>query len=446
MKLFVGALVVCAIIGTVSADMRTAEGHFNDIRKRLGHFKDESIFLDLYKIYATAFVLPEHKERSNDDYRNYLPSGDECMAFFRKFRIDDYQLRDLDEVVVLDACLGYLYESGHHDEDLAVSATLKDHLQEYIDDQQLSALYQGTKIDEVSVDSKRCVANLLVSSIQAKKQFGKKVVCNHHWLNLFNKFAACQDEMFPEKENDTYLRIIYELVRTRGNECFNNEINSLNQAVRTEYINNPFSIGVNKVLYWNTARQQQGKRYYPTKLAIILRAVQGTDQQINIREVADIVRGIALKDPNFIARFLKNMAKYANERIKPNSRHLLKSSKGADDPTGVNRYDNLVDGMCNFFRKSDSENFYDFVTPFTRMVTMLKYPDVFGVTKDEFIEKVLAHSFETGALYLAVSSCNILTFTEGQFIRQPQNKELQYKVVFKPNLNGMVQWPDVGYY
>lgn len=447
MKLFLATLVLCAYLAASveAGKTKDAPGHFNDIRKRLGHMKDDKLFLDLYKTYAAAFVLPEHKDRGNDDYRNYLPSGDECMVWFRKFRLDEYILRDLDEFVVLDACLGYLYESGHHEEDLKESVTLRENLQSWIDDPKLREMYEGTKIDSLSNDSKKCVARMLLSSIEAKRQF-KDVVCNHHWINLFNTFAACQGEMLPMKDSDSYLKMLYELVHRRGNECFSWEIYTLNKAIREEYINNPFSVAVNKVSYWSEARKQQGQRYYPTRLAEILRAVQGTDGQINIREVANIVRGVGLDDIDFKQRLLRNMAKYADETIKPNSFHLHRANKGADDPTGIQRYDRLVDNMCNLFRATDSKNFYDFVSPFVRMVTMLKYPEIFSISRTDFIEKVLAHSFETGALYLTVSSCNILSVTEGQFIRQPQNKELHYKVDFKKNTSDMVRWPDVGYY
>lgn len=449
MKFFLASVVALVYIASVSADSDiargTPEGHQSDLRKRLGHFKDDRTFLDLYKVYATAFVLPNHPGRDNDDYRNYLPSGDECMVFFRKFRIDDYVLRDLDDFVVLDACLGYLFESTYHEVDMAQSSTLRDNLDDYKNDQTLINLYQGTKIEQMEQGSKRCVANLLVNAIQAKKQWPDKV-CNNHWIDLFNRFAACQSPMLADKDNDSYLKILYELVRARANECFDNEINALNVATYKEYANNPFSIMVNKVSYWDTLRKQQGTRYYPTKLATILKAIQGTTSQINIREVANIVRGIGLREEVFKNRLLNNMAKFADATINPGGFHIHKSSKGKDDPTGVQRYDAMVDDMCNFFRPSNSENFYDFVTPFVRMVTMLKYPEIFGISKDDFVRKVLTEGFETAALYLAVSGCNILTFTEGQFIRQPQHKSPSYKVVFKQKLDKMVQWPDVGYY
>lgn len=444
MKLFLAALVACVYITNVSAG-EMPEGHYNELRKRLGHFKDHEIFLDLYKVYAKAFVLPQHKERDNDDYRNYLPSGDECMSFFRKFRIDDYVLRDIDEFVVLDACLGYLFESTYHEQDVAASGTLSNNLEDFKEDQKLIDLYKNTKVDSLSDDSKRCVARLMVHSIQAKKQYSD-VVCNNHWIDLFNKFAACQGEMLPMRDEDSYLRVIYDLVRQRANECFDNEINALNVAIYKEYKNNPFSIAVNKFSYWDESRKQNGARNYPTNLATILKALQGTEGQVNIREVANIVRGIGLDNQIFKERLLNNMAKFADATIKANSFHFRKSKKGVDDPTGVQRYDRMVDNMCNFFRASNSENYYDFVTPFVRMVTMLKYPEIFGISKDQFVDKVLRHSHETGALYLSVSGCNILSFTEGQFVRQPQHKDLKYKVVFKQNTKSMVHWPDVGYY
>lgn len=446
MKIFLLTVLAACIYlatGPTDAGLAEQEGHYFEQRPRLGHFK-EVPFIDLYKHYAAAFKQPLFPETPQENNIFYLPSGDECMVFFRKFRIDRYVLSDIDELIVLDACLGYLYESTYHESDSEASENVRSSLEGFITDSKLRELYDGTKINELSAEAKECVGNLLLQAVQAKAQFSQ-VVCNNEWLNLFNEFAECQRKDVPSdfRQFDAYGVIIYDLVKSRANECFHNEINALNIAIRTKYVNNPFE-RVENILKspFSSIRSQAKTRIWPKKITELLSAFQGTTKEINLREINGIIRGVGEDHPNFKQRLLNNMAKYADYVIAPK----LNSKSTRRDPTGEARYKHLVDKLCNFFRQSDTQGFYDYSTPFVRMVKMLHYPEIFDISQDYFTERVLRHSFESGPLYLSVSSCNILTFTEAAFERKPQNGKLHYKVAFKPDLTDMVQWPDAGFY
>lgn len=186
--------------------------------------------------------------------------------------------------------------------------------------------------------------------------------------------------------------------------------------------------------------RQRKARMWPKQITEVLRAVQGTNKEVNLRTVNEIIRGVGQKAPQIIDRLTSNLAKYADEKVS------LSKDQLARDPSGVFGYDALLDKMCNFFRTSDNEKYYDFTTPFVRMVRMLKYEEVFGITQTDFVTKVLTQSYETAPLYLSVSSCNLLSFTEGAFNQLPQNSPKHYVVKFKKDTSDMVQWPDAGFY
>lgn len=441
MRSFIVAFVVGLCLAVVAAEpLKEREGFYYEQRPRLGHFREEP-FTDLYKAYATAFVLPKFKDRAHDDFRNYLPSADECVVFFRKYRIDDYQLRDLDDFVVLDACLGYLYESTYQEVDKEQSQNVAENLDALLADEKLKETYDNAKLDQLSPEGQDCVADLFYNVIRAKAQFPEDI-CNNHWIDVYLKFAACHTNLTAEnRESSVYVRTIFDLVKQRGKACFDAEISSLNYAIRTDYANNPFRRVQNK-LSFRKLHKQAHNRIWPAPIVELLSAVQNTDQEINLREVHGIIRGIGLNKPNFKNRLLNNLAQYADRKIKPKKTN--KEQK--EDPSGLVRYDKLIDNLCNFFRTSDSENYYDFTTPFVRMINILKYPEVFDINENYFIEHVLKESHETGPLYLSVSSCNLLTFTEGSFIEKPSNGPLKYKVVFKRDTSKMIQWPDAGFF
>lgn len=445
MNYFLYGLALLACVGAAQGyeHLKEREGHYLDLRPRLGHFK-EAPFIDLYKTYAAAFVAPLHPDRPDEDYRNYLPSGDECMVFLRAFRFDKYVLKDLDDMIVLDACLGYLYESTYHEKDTQESAQIRDNLKGFKDDATLKSLYEQTTINSLADDGKECIGNLLLDAVRAKKQYSDKG-CNNHWLGLFNRFAECQRRHVPSewRTSDIYGTTLYDLVKARAKECFNFEIYAINRAVREDYANNPFTRVTNVfTAKFNKFRRQAGERYWPKEVIELLRAVQGTNKEINSREVSNIVRGVAENHPEFKDRLLRNMAKHADARINP----ALNSKATAADPHGDKRYRAMVDGMCNFFRQSDYDGFYDFATPFVRMVKMLEFPEIFDISEKYMITQVLLQSFETSCIYLSVSSCNILTFTEAQFEKSPANHALHYQVKFLPDTSAMIQWPNAGFY
>jgi len=447
MKLFLVALVGCVCLAGVQAgSIRDLEGFLFENRPRLGHFKDQP-FIELYKTYAAAFVKPNHPERSNDDFRNYLPSADECVVFLRQFRINTYVVRDIDEFVVLDACLGYLFDDEgirYHEDDSELSQHVKDSLPELIADAKLKELYTNTKLDTYSEKAKDCLGELLFDGIRARKQFSD-VVCNNHWIEVLTGFAECQSE-FPEeaRKTDSYMSAIYDLVRERGNKCFHEEITALNRAIRSNYANNPFE-RVEHVIKspWSKLHKQSSERIWPKVVTELLSTVQGitSKSQINLREVGNFIRGIGLNDPRIKQKFLENLAKKANEYVKPK-----KDKATSRDPSGAIRYTGMVDNLCNFFRSSDAPGYYDYSTPFKRMVRILKYPEIFEIDEKYFVEKVLTRSYESAPLYLCVSSCNLLTFTEGAFVSRPQNGQYIYQVAFRPDTSEMVQWPYVDYY
>lgn len=412
----------------------------NNLLPRLGHFKYRP-YIDLYKSYAAAFVLPLHSDRPKDDYRNYMPSGAECMVFLNHFRINNYQLEGLDKLVLLDGCLGYLFAGNERqiEEDKKSSEKVKTMREQFCEDQKLRDMYDGAKVNELGEDAKHCVADLLFNSILAKRDY-PDVACNNHIIQLYIQFAECQNGTISEEEKSsgTYLKTIYSMVKENARLCLIHEADHIQNAVRTLYAR-----GMKHEVYSLLGKlgsrlyKQASKRMWPMSMVRLLAAAQNTTTEVNQREIHGIVRGIVKEDQTYKKRFLANMAQYADQeaiRIKT-------------DPTGQLAYERLVDRLCRKFRSADHESLYDFATPYIRLVQMLNHKDVFGIEEQDMVDKLLRLATDPGAIYLSVQLCNILTYTEGAYkVGGPPRIKKHYEVRFKGDTTGMVVWPDLGYY
>lgn len=436
-------LLVAACLAVANADkLSERPGYQNNMIERLGHFNQQP-FIDLYKTYAAAFVKPKNPDRDNNDYRNYMPSGDECMLFFKKFRIDQYKVRDFDQFIVLDACLGYMYANENQEIDVETSEMVKDMLHQLKSDEKLEDLFQGTRIGKLNEVGKTCVANLLLNAVIAKRQFSN-VVCNNHWLQVFIQFAECQTVITEDdRADDTYLETLYQLLRERVGICVDHEVGHIERAVRLAFKSQKTNRFMNKMKKpFSTIARQENANMWPHQVTTVLAAVQNTTDQVNQREVHQLIRGVITGDNKLKGILLDNLAYFADRRIKPKDGTKANNA----DPEGLKRYGNLIDSICEFFRSSDSEADYDFATPLIRMVQLLAHEHLFGISQREFISKVLVHGKETAPIYLSVQACNILTYTEGALAMPTANSKQHYKVVFMHDTSGMILWPDAGYY
>lgn len=431
-----GTVWLASCVSAGYTHLADRDGYYFEDRPRLGHFGQEP-WVYLYEAYAAAFVKPLYPDLARDNYLNFVPEGHRCENYLRQFVNNEYKVKGVEEFVLLDACLGYAFESTYQEQDGTVEA-----MKTFTGDETLKSLYENTKVREVSKEAQECIGGLLFTGIQIKKQY-PDVVCNVHMLESFVNFAECAGSLTPDlREGDSYVKYIMTMVRERGQECFNTEITQINEAVREEY-RKPVQRLVNKFSSpFDSIRKQAHERIWDDSIKTLLRAVQGTRKEINLRQVANIIRGIAIGGDigeAYEQRFLKNMATYA--------KYIYDHSKDVpNDPDGSGRYLALIDGMCRKFRTQDTEHYYDFFTPFYMMIRMTRHEDVFGITEDEFVKNVLTHAHESAPTYLSVSACNILTFTKGQFTFSRQNKPNGYEVFWVPNRSEMIKWPVSRYY
>lgn len=444
MKSLLLVAACAALAGLVCAgSVKDREGYLYQHRERLGHFKEQP-FIDLYKTYAAAFVLPYNKEIRNDDYRSYTPSLDQCMVFLEKYRKDKYRLTAIQEFVKLDACLGYLYESEYHELDQSESEMGQRGLEKMIGDERLAEQYKGTTVDKLESGAQDCIANLLMSAVIMRNQY-KEQRCNSHWIQLFLQFAACHHEIPQElRQSDTYVQPLYQLVRDETHACFEAERLAIEEAVRDFYrrsygtrVKNSFS----GMLSGRTFSKQQGERMWPSAIIKLLSTVQGAKREISLREVHGLLRGFYLGEKKLTGRLLRNMATYATQTIKP----TMKDKAG--DVDGSLRYEErVVDDLCNFFRSADTEKYFDFATSYVRLVQLLSHEDVFDISPKAFMKALLTHTEDSAAMYLSISACNVLTFTEGHIVAPARGKKIEYEVTPKADTTDMVVWPDAGFY
>lgn len=443
MKVALLALIGAVWLATCASGydrLHQRDGYYFEDRPRLGHFGKEP-WLYLYEAYAAAFVKPLYPDMDSDNYLNFVPEGHRCENFLKWFVNNQYKVRGAEQVVLLDACLGYAFESTYQEQDGTVELMKK-----FTSDEKLGQLYNQTKVCDLPKEAQECVGGFLFASIRIKKQY-PNVICNVHMLENFVNFADCAGALTPEvRENDSYVNFILNMVRERGHECFSIEIQAINGAVREEY-NRNMQRTVNKIRGpFNSLRKQAHSRIWDSSIRTLLKAVHGTSKEINLRQVANIIRGIQTGGEigeRYEKRFLQNIANYATSVLNTKN---LKDADLNNDPDGSARYLALIDNLCKKFRSHDTEHYYDYFTPFYIMIRMTRYEDIFAISEDDFIRHVLTHARETAPTYMSVSACNILTFTRGQFTRSNQNMPNGYEVFWVPNKAEMIKWPVARYY
>jgi len=438
------SILVAFVASTVGGErIRNLEGHAIEMRPLTGHLMDRP-FANLYRSYAEAFIRSKDPTLAADDHRSWAPSADECINFLRVYKTSDRNIENIEDLVILDACLGYLYHEQSqefHEVDKERSKLAENDLDSMIADEDLKMMYSGTQIATLPEPAKECVANLLISSIMMRKQF-PEVRCNNNWIQLFLQFADCHKEI-PQnlRGADSYIDVVYKNIREETHRCFDLEIRTLNEAVRSDFERSYASrAGIAVGSLFSSRLKQQSERMWTSTMTNLMGIIQGTKRAVNLREVHNILRGFYKDDPVFTRRLLTNMGLYADSKVKPKSKDLK-----TKDPTGRMRYRQVVDDLCNPFRSSDRSS-VDYSKSLVRLVQLLEHPDVFDLSFGVFMRNILERARETSPLYLCVSACNVLSFTEGEIQIPHHNGHPSYKVTMMRDLTNLVRWPDAGYY
>lgn len=448
MKYLLCVLFATLYVAVSADDIMEKEGHYFDMRVRTGHF-NEYPYADLFKNYVQVFIAPAYKGtrvHETDSYKNYAASAEHCFNVFDQFRENDYELEKIEKLVELDSCLGYLYDDEYVTRYHAIDKArdiVNEKLDDYINDPQLKALYDGTKVHELEQDAKVCISELLLKTIQIKQQF-PDLACNNHHIELLNRFGDCH-KTIPEdaRTSDTYISTLYRLIKTKGKECFEHELLATNDAIRAKYSNNLW----HRVPGWTPQSKQVSYRMWPEPMRKLLAAVQGakSDDLINLREILAFAKATyELKDKpenaKFVRNLLTNLATYANKHV---DLKKVPKSFGSQDEDGRLRYVHMINNLCYFFRTTDVEDTYDYATAFARLVHMLDFPELFDINKKKFIDTVI-NGYETAPTYTSIMMCNIISFTQGTIKRE--NRKSAYQVTFKKDCKAMVKWPEVGFY
>lgn len=457
MKFLLCALFASLYVAAMADPIMEREGYYFDNRIRTGHM-NEFPFADLYKNYVQVFIAPAHAgttEHQSDSYKNYAASAEVCFEFFKSFIANNYELEKIEKLVQLDACLGYLYDDEYVNRYHAIDKQrplVAAKLDGYINDQKLKDIYQGTIIKTMDRQPQLCIANLLLRTIQIKQQF-PDLACNNHHIELLNIFGDCHKDIPANlRTEDTYISTLYKLVKSKGEECFEAEILATNEAIRKKYKNNWWQ----RTKKWSPLNRQIGARMWPQQVADLLIAVEGINPKkdvINLREILAFARATwehneRPEDRNYVVNLLTNLSRYATKHIKLDK---VPKKWAVQDEDGRVRYQQLINHLCEFFRSTDNEDYYDYATSFTRLVRMLNFPELFDLDKKKFTDDIL-NGYEIAPTYISVMMCNIISHTEGFIVNEEKkdtgkktNKKV-YRVVFNQNTKDMIRWPDVGYY
>lgn len=424
------------------------EAYKYQMRERLGHFRLPP-FVEVYKHYSFAFNKDKYPKGDVDDYRNFLVTADQCRVFFAKFVARKFTLPNLEQMVVLDGCLGYVMdEKEFFTNDPESSDECKRQLATYRNMPKLQELYKSD-IDSLGAAERTCIADLLFSSITARLQY-PKVKCNNHMLQMYIQFAECQSdlvELHKRKQTDPYVKLVYDLVKEIVQGCFAAEIKHLNNRMKFDS-SKQLSYKLMPGIISSAAHNKGKDRNWSKPVVEVFLAIQGLKpkQEISLREATKLVSGVNREDELSYDRLLENVGKYATEKLKPrNNGDEELNDFGIDNYQGEGKYTELIDNLCKHFRSTDRADKYDYALSLVRIVRLLKYEDVFGISEIQMIRDVVMYANESSAVYICVAACNLLTFTQGYLEEVSPTGQYQYKVTWKADLGRMIKWPQPSY-
>lgn len=459
----VGSVVLISLIaGSVAGGL----GGFFEPRPKMGHLATTKSLTELYRVYFRLFIEPtmtakqlgQQSPLHDDDWRVYSPQNDQCVNFLKAFIVLGYKLINIEDFILMDACLGYLYDehtyrwldNQEEQAKLTINALARDN--------NLKKIYDGTLIDSTTdTDSLACLKSLLMN-VMSLRIDDSNTNCNKQWLEQYNNYANCRGVLKPSpKKSDTYIDLVSEIVKEMAVSCFYNEIEILKNEMEKWYqseVGARLAKGVKATLgFASEADKQTAKRHWPKKLMRVLQVVldKPVTSAIDLQYVRNMADGLRRHDVQMEQEFRRNLANYANKKI------TIKSDS-FDDPDGTKRYSELMAKLCKPFRSpplatvsSEKNNeiqqqrAYDFNGIIYQLVTMLFFDDYFGLDDRIFISEIQVKNDTTWALYAADYMCRYIGLTVGRVNnKKEQSSQLKtsYDVEIAHNADVVMQlWP-----
>lgn len=466
-------LILSAIsIDYVLSGNQELDNTYLHLRPRLGHFHKVDGYLKIYEHYFSNVVQKLDKSLSNidtNDWRNVRPTGELCVNYLLGFQVKSYKLNKPYELIALDSCLGWLYDTSaekQFDLDRFNSAT-KEELKMISEDKKLKEIYESTnfKDDKIPKELKEKMMDYLLKLLKIYAD-NPRNGCHSLWLESYNDFieevylndCEVEDEVdkkcvyfgYENSQNDSYLNMIFEATKQASKNCYNvlqrQMAGLLDEAYKHEAsIYKKFKVSTNKL-----GKQFDSTTKLSRDMIRILQLVTGNDQDKPIK-LADVSKDLlALKDndESEIEKFTEAVSKYAMQKVD------MKDT--SNDPEGRARFGKAMTKLCKpyidpkFFLaqtggstlweddEDSTKKPFEFYHLIYSLVRLTNHESIYGISKEKFEEDVMKNKWQS--LYLVTLACQMISTTWGQLDYETNRGE--YKVYLRPNAQVLIEdWP-----
>lgn len=443
------------------------------LRPRLGHFHKVDGYLKIYEHYFSNVIQKLDKKLSNidtNDWRNVRPTGESCVNYLLGFQVKSYKLNKPYELIVLDSCLGWLYDTSaekQFDLDKFNSAT-KEELKMISEDKKLKEIYGSTnfKDDQIPKELKEKIMDYLLKLLKIYAD-NPRNGCHSLWLESYNDFieevylndCEVEDEVdkkcvyfgYENSQNDSYLNLIFEATKQASKNCYNvlqrQMSNLLDEATKHDAsIYKKFKVSTNKL----GKQSDTSTNKLSIEMVKILQLVTGNDQDKPIK-LADVSKDLlALKDNDEIEieKFTEAVSKYAMQKVD------MKDT--SNDPEGRARFGKAMTKLCKpyidpkfFLAQTGGSTLWEDADDSTKkpfefyhliysLVRLTNHESIYGISKEKFEQDVIANKWQS--LYLVTLACQMISTTWGQLDYETNRGE--YKVYLRPNAQVLIEdWP-----
>lgn len=456
------------LTGTSASAYVEKDPTFLNMRPRLGHFPDVEGYLQIYEDYF------KHVVRKNDnkfqvidvnDWRNVRPEAQTCINFLQGFQVRAYKLNKPFEIIMLDACLFWLYdESDEKEFDLErFNSAAKKETKAIKKDAKLKDIFESTmfKEDKIPKKLKQHIYEYLLKLMTVHSE-NPKNGCHSLWLEAYNDFIEdvylgdCEDEddclffNLEGAEDDSYLNLIVDATKRASKNCYKvlqTQMMGLMHAAYDEETMTGLYTKI-KATTSKVAKQSTSMRW-SREMIRILQLITQTDAEtpVSLAKVTEVLNNLKQNDETEVERFTAAISEYASARVN------LKDT--TNDPEGRIRFGKLMTRLCRpyidpqtFLSQTGGSTLWEDETgmkkPFEfyhliySLIRVSNHEAIFDVTKRQFEEDVLKNNWV--ALYLATFACQMISTTWGQ-LDYDTNKAV-YQVFLRPNAGVLIEdWP-----
>lgn len=436
---------VLLLLAGLAGSLGRESVNFFEKRIKMGHLSQVKPHLnDLYQKYFKIFLEPHYTDRYGrqlepDDWRTYSPENSICVDYLKVFIAMGYRLRHIEELVLLDSCLGYLYDdhsfkwSDQKDDDIMKT------INALIRHQQLKIIYEGTRIHLVAdVSATKCVRSLMVDSFSLSERHITVDTEGSKWIRVFNNYADCRQGL-GDPIKDTYMSLLDQVVRDLGKKSFNTQIKVLNDEVEKWYQNEAGSSITGFIkdalgcVSSKSVSAQSECRHWPKKMMAVLQVVQSGALSTKV-DLIHLQNMAAHFKEGFRAereKFTENLARYINSIA--NFKQILSDGQSRRDPEGNGHYQNMIDNLCMPFRSLDTKDknygkYFDFNRLIMQLLIMVVNKDFFQISEEAFTHNVQERGQLVAPLYLATYWCRYMALTIGTIHKRYGKKFYEAKI------------------